>query len=135
MKILLILVVILCSCNHSQQQFKEKIFISNDSNKVSIVGKWQIQTEELGGVVMYCNICPVVEFTNRQVAKTTETSINETNFIYEVSLNNVSIKFLNDTNQPYFKEKEYLYKIYPEDSSELLELRSMDGNNVYILAR
>ena len=142
MKLLIILIVLLCfSCTHSQKnneqsKEEEKIITNTDSVKLAdslIVGLWGIYTQEFDGILMYCNICPNIEFAKNGVGKITNGTGEEINFTYVLSSEN-TLQFSFDTKQQYFDETEYTYQYIKGDSEEL-KLISKKVNQIYNLKK
>ncbi|MDR1876028.1 MAG: hypothetical protein LBQ84_00230 [Flavobacteriaceae bacterium] len=132
-KVLLLVIVTFFSCDNSKKSTNQA---SSDMNSIyNLIGKWYISSQENNSIVSKCNVCPEIEFADNGEGKITKPSKEEINFTYTLVSDSKKVEFFFEVGQPYFDEKEYLYKIHIENNLEILELSSKDGTSKYILSR
>ena len=138
MKVLQIMILVFFSfsCDYSQShndKIKEETMKVNDSAVIGDV--WYILREEKKGVITKCNVCPEIEFAKNGAGKIIKPSKEEINFTYNLLSGSYRIEFSFETDQQYFDEKDYFYKIRSENNLMILELSSKDGASKYTLSR
>ena len=125
MKVILLVILVLSSCNSQvikEDALKEDTFI---------IGRWSLV--DMNGLSGYS--IPEVEFAKNRVGKIITPSEEELGFTYIVSSDNKEIKFSFRDYQSYLDEKEYTYEISVVDDIDILVLTSKEGNREYTLKR
>ena len=99
-----------------------------------VVGTWMITSKDEQGVIVHCNVCPMLKLNSDYSGEFVEVSKKAHGFTFD--LKDRQIIFSNNDTFSYFQnETQFDYHIKDGESLRLMELESVKSHVKYFLAK
>jgi hypothetical protein len=135
--IIVLTILLLCSCNLDNQSGKKKESVKNTIQKPNLlIGEWGVYETISEGVAAKCNVCPKITFNNDQTATVIFPSGDTGNLKWTTSGNRLILTIIDSRNiAEIFPDSQYEMTFTQEKDWIKLEMKQTEKNYSEILRR